>query len=109
RVPGPGAEHGQPAALRRARPRPRRAVNAIPARLRAGTAISTPVSAAAPLPPATPAPAAKAGEAKIIASAGAVSIVNYGYTLALIWMLPAGQYAIVGSASALLLICGTVS
>ncbi len=57
---------------------------------------------------AVPAPA-KAGEAKIIAATAIVSALNYGYTLALIWMLPAAQYAIVGSASALLLVCGTIS
>ena len=45
----------------------------------------------------------------MVAAAGIVSVVNYGYTLALIWMLPARQYAVVGSASALLLICGTIS
>ncbi len=57
---------------------------------------------------AVPAPA-KAGEAKIIGATAIVSVLNYGYTLALIWMLPAEQYAIVGSASALLLVCGTIS
>ncbi|MEP6797751.1 MAG: glycosyltransferase [Lapillicoccus sp.] len=55
------------------------------------------------------APPVKAGEAKMVAATAVVSVVNYGYTLALIWMLPATQYAIVGSASALLLVCGTIS
>jgi glycosyltransferase involved in cell wall biosynthesis/O-antigen/teichoic acid export membrane protein len=56
-----------------------------------------------------PVPAAKTGEVKLVAATGVVSVLNYCYTLALIWMLPASQYAIVGSASALLLICGTIS
>jgi phosphoheptose isomerase len=48
-------------------------------------------------------------EATVVGALGAVSVLNYAYTLLLVWLLPPSDYAVVGSASALLLICGTVS
>jgi glycosyltransferase involved in cell wall biosynthesis/O-antigen/teichoic acid export membrane protein len=48
-------------------------------------------------------------EAVIVSTAGLVSLVNYAYTLILLWLLPTGEFAEVGSISALLLICGTVA
>jgi glycosyltransferase involved in cell wall biosynthesis/O-antigen/teichoic acid export membrane protein len=50
-----------------------------------------------------------ARELTIVSTTAVVSILNYAYTLVLVWMLPARDYAVVGSASALLLICGTIS
>ncbi len=38
-----------------------------------------------------------------------VSLLNYAYTLLLLWLLPTREFAEAGSISALLLICGTVS
>jgi amino acid adenylation domain-containing protein len=56
------------------------------------------------------APEAKMGdEAVVVSATGVVSLLNYGYTLVLLWLLPAREFAEVGSISALLLICGTVS
>jgi glycosyltransferase involved in cell wall biosynthesis/O-antigen/teichoic acid export membrane protein len=48
-------------------------------------------------------------EAVIVSTAGLVSVVNYAYTLILLWLLPTREFAEVGSISALLLICGTVA
>jgi glycosyltransferase involved in cell wall biosynthesis/O-antigen/teichoic acid export membrane protein len=49
------------------------------------------------------------GEAAVMASTAAVSGLNYLYTVIMIWLLPPGQYVVVGSISALLLIFGTVA
>lgn len=51
----------------------------------------------------------RAAEMVTVSGMGVVSVLNYAYTLALVWLLPAREYAVVGSASALLLICGTIS
>jgi glycosyltransferase involved in cell wall biosynthesis/O-antigen/teichoic acid export membrane protein len=48
-------------------------------------------------------------EALVVSATGIVSVVNYGYTLILLWLLPTREFAEVGSISALLLICGTVA
>lgn len=92
-------------------------MSALEARVSAGTGVAAArvgAGAAPPRPPASvpaapAAPPAQTGEVKLVVATGVVSALNYAYTLALIWMLPASQYAIVGSASALLLICGTIS
>ena len=64
----------------------------------------------------TGAPGAEAGaagrsrhEAIVVRATTVISLLNYAYTMALVWLLPVQQYAIVGSISALLLICGTVA
>jgi glycosyltransferase involved in cell wall biosynthesis/O-antigen/teichoic acid export membrane protein len=48
-------------------------------------------------------------EAYVVSAAGVVSLLNYAYTLVLLWLLPAREFAEVGSISALLLICGTIA
>jgi glycosyltransferase involved in cell wall biosynthesis/O-antigen/teichoic acid export membrane protein len=48
-------------------------------------------------------------ETTLVLATGCVSALNYAYTLLLIWLMPANEYSVVGSATALLLICGTVS
>ncbi|MGD0394571.1 MAG: glycosyltransferase [Acidimicrobiales bacterium] len=48
-------------------------------------------------------------EALVVSTAGVVSLLNYAYTLLLLWLLPTREFAEVGSVSALLLICGTVA
>ena len=48
-------------------------------------------------------------EAMLVVSGGVTSVANYGYTLVLLYMLPAGQYAVFSAIASLLLICGTVS
>jgi glycosyltransferase involved in cell wall biosynthesis len=52
---------------------------------------------------------ARGTEATVIAALGVVSVLNYAYSLILVWILPTSTYAVVASASALLLICGTIS
>jgi phosphoheptose isomerase len=59
--------------------------------------------------PSRPATTRSNAEATVVGALGAVSVLNYAYTLLLVWLLPPSDYAVVGSASALLLICGTVS
>ncbi len=63
--------------------------------------------------PAGPPPAhpgRRAGdEAVVVAATGVVSLLNYGYTLLLLWLLPTRQFAEAASISALLLICGTIA
>lgn len=70
----------------------------------------------APAPGSAPAPTAeprtgsgRGGEPAIVAATGAVSGLNYLYTVIMIWLLPPGPYAVLGSVSALLLIWGTVA
>jgi amino acid adenylation domain-containing protein len=48
-------------------------------------------------------------EAVVVTATGLVSVLNYGYTLILLWLLPTREFAAVASISALLLICGTVA
>ncbi len=48
-------------------------------------------------------------EAIVVGATTAISLLNYAYTMALVWLLPVQEYAVVGSISALLLICGTVA
>ena len=48
-------------------------------------------------------------EAVVVSATGMVSLLNYGYTMILLWLLPAREFAEVGSISALLLICGTIA
>ena len=48
-------------------------------------------------------------EAVVVSATGVVSLLNYAYTLILLWLLPTREFAEVGSISALLLICGTIS
>jgi amino acid adenylation domain-containing protein len=48
-------------------------------------------------------------EAVVVSATGAVSLLNYAYTLILLWMLPTREFAEAGSISALLLICGTIA
>ncbi len=48
-------------------------------------------------------------EAVVVTATGLVSVLNYGYTLILLWLLPTREFAAVSSISALLLICGTVA
>ncbi len=74
-------------------------------------AVTAPSSGIAP-----PDTAAKPGrrhrvgdETVVVSATGVVSLLNYGYTLILLWLLPARQFAEAGSISALLLICGTIS
>ncbi len=55
-------------------------------------------------------PSARMGdEAVVVSATGIISLLNYAYTLVLLWLLPAREFAEVGSISALLLICGTIS
>jgi len=51
----------------------------------------------------------RAGELVTVSGLGITSVLNYAYTIALIWLLPARDYAVFGAASALLLVCGTIS
>jgi glycosyltransferase involved in cell wall biosynthesis len=44
-----------------------------------------------------------------MASLALVSVLNYAYTAVLVWLLPPKQYAVVGAASSLLLVCGTIA
>ena len=44
-----------------------------------------------------------------MSATGAVALLNYAYTLILLWMLPTREFAEAGSISALLLICGTIA
>ena len=54
--------------------------------------------------------ATRAGdEAVVVTATGVVAVVNYSYTLILLWLLPTREFAEVGSISAILLICGTVA
>ncbi len=48
-------------------------------------------------------------EAALVVSGAVASVTNYGYTVAVLWLLPARQYAVFGSITALLLLCGTIS
>ncbi|HEY3941210.1 MAG TPA: amino acid adenylation domain-containing protein [Acidimicrobiales bacterium] len=50
-----------------------------------------------------------ANDSIVVVATGAVSILNYAYTVVLLWLLPARLFAQVGSLSALLLICGTIA
>ncbi len=45
----------------------------------------------------------------MVSATGVVSVLNYAYTLILLWLLPTREFAEVGSISALLLICGTIA
>ena len=55
-------------------------------------------------------PARRVGdEAVVVSSAGVMSLLNYAYTLIILWLLPTREFAEVGSISALLLICGTIA
>src|ERR1035438_4508429 len=45
----------------------------------------------------------------IIAATAAVSLLNYSFTLILLWVLPSHEYAVVASVTALLLVFGTVA
>ncbi|MDE3202910.1 MAG: glycosyltransferase [Acidobacteriota bacterium] len=66
---------------------------------------------AAPPPPAVPVLGRLGGrpEAALVVSGAVASVTNYGYTVAVLWLLPASQYAIFGSIAALFLVCGTIS
>ena len=48
-------------------------------------------------------------EAVVLGATGVVSLLNYGYTIILLYLLPAREFAEVGSISALLLVCGTIA
>lgn len=48
-------------------------------------------------------------EAVLIASSAGTSVINYGYTMLMIWLLPARIYAVFGSVASLLLLCGTIA
>jgi O-antigen/teichoic acid export membrane protein len=48
-------------------------------------------------------------ELAVMASLALVSVLNYAYTAVLVWLLPPKQYAVVGAASSLLLVCGTIA
>ena len=48
-------------------------------------------------------------EAVVVSATGAVSLLNYAYTLILLWLLPTREFAEAASISALLLICGTIA
>ena len=48
-------------------------------------------------------------EMAVMVALGLVSLLNYAYTAVLVWLLPPGHYAVVGAASSLLLVCGTVA
>jgi glycosyltransferase involved in cell wall biosynthesis/O-antigen/teichoic acid export membrane protein len=48
-------------------------------------------------------------DAVVVSATGVVSLFNYAYTFVLLWMLPAREFAAVGSISALLLVCGTIA
>ena len=48
-------------------------------------------------------------EALVVSAAAVVSLLNYAYTIILLWLLPTREFAEVGSISALLLICGTIA
>lgn len=48
-------------------------------------------------------------ELGVMLALGLVSLGNYAYSAVLVWLLPPRQYAVVGAASALLLVCGTVA
>ena len=48
-------------------------------------------------------------EAVVVSATGVVTLLNYAYTLILLWMLPTREFAEASSISALLLICGTIS
>jgi glycosyltransferase involved in cell wall biosynthesis/O-antigen/teichoic acid export membrane protein len=50
-----------------------------------------------------------APELAVMAALALVSVLNYAYTAVLVWLLPPRQYALVGAASSLLLVCGTVA
>ena len=75
--------------------------------------INAPPDSAAPSPTGFEPPKDRAkrmgDEAVVVAATGVVSLLNYGYTLILLWLLPTREFAEVGSISALLLICGTIS
>jgi glycosyltransferase involved in cell wall biosynthesis/O-antigen/teichoic acid export membrane protein len=48
-------------------------------------------------------------EAVVLGATGVVSLLNYAYTIVLLFMLPAREFAQFGSISALLLVCGTIA
>jgi glycosyltransferase involved in cell wall biosynthesis len=48
-------------------------------------------------------------EAVVLGATGAVSLLNYTYTVILLFLLPAREFAEFGSISALLLVCGTIA
>ena len=48
-------------------------------------------------------------EAVVVSATGVVSIVNYAFTLVMLWLLPTREFSEVASVSALLLIAGTVA
>jgi glycosyltransferase involved in cell wall biosynthesis/O-antigen/teichoic acid export membrane protein len=52
---------------------------------------------------------ARRPEAVLVVSSALASVGNYAYTLAVLWLLPAGDYAVFGSVASLLLLCGTIS
>jgi glycosyltransferase involved in cell wall biosynthesis/O-antigen/teichoic acid export membrane protein len=60
--------------------------------------------------PAQPTSArARSAPAVVVAATAAVSLVNYGFSLLLLWIMPARDYAVVASVTALLLVFGTVA
>ena len=48
-------------------------------------------------------------EAVVVSATGVVSVVNYAFTLVMLWLLPTSEFSEVASVSALLLIAGTVA
>jgi O-antigen/teichoic acid export membrane protein len=48
-------------------------------------------------------------EAVVLGATGIVSLLNYAYTIILLYLLPAREFAEVGSISALLLVGGTIA
>ena len=53
--------------------------------------------------------AARSAPAVVVGATAATSLVNYAFSLALLWILPARDYAVVASVTALLLVFGTVA
>jgi glycosyltransferase involved in cell wall biosynthesis/O-antigen/teichoic acid export membrane protein len=51
----------------------------------------------------------RSAPAVVVAATAAISLVNYSFSLILLWILPARDYAVVASVTALLLIFGTVA
>jgi hypothetical protein len=52
---------------------------------------------------------ARSVPAVIVVSTALVALLNYAFALILLWVLPAGKYAVVASITALLLMFGTVA
>ena len=45
----------------------------------------------------------------VVAATGVISLLNYSFSLILLWLLPAREYSVVASVTALLLVFGTVA